>query len=310
MRRVDDVRRDFVANVSPRAQDPGRRAVAAGRGRRGRRRRPGGGAALRRPDAARGDPALVHGQRAHRAVPAAGRRRRCRTPASSRSTRWWPRRSTASVPRPPQSRSTCARPASTASSSTGVRDQLVTALRNLVDNAISYSPERTRVVVSVHDRAATWSRSAWPTRASASRPPTRSGSSSGSTASTRPARAPPAGPGWACRSSSTSAPTTAARSPCGAPRAPGSTFTLRLPRAAGAVRATPSRSPTRSTRAAADRKGGPVTRVLVVEDEESLQRRAVVHAPQGGLRGRASPRPARPRSRSSTATAPTSCCWT
>jgi two-component system sensor histidine kinase SenX3 len=31
----------------------------------------------------------------------------------------------------------------------GVRAQLITALRNLLDNAVSYSPERTRVVVSV-----------------------------------------------------------------------------------------------------------------------------------------------------------------
>jgi two-component system, OmpR family, sensor histidine kinase SenX3 len=32
----------------------------------------------------------------------------------------------------------------------GVREQLVTALRNLLDNAVSYSPERTRVVVAAH----------------------------------------------------------------------------------------------------------------------------------------------------------------
>ena len=32
----------------------------------------------------------------------------------------------------------------------GVRPQLLTALRNLLDNAVNYSPERTRVVVSAH----------------------------------------------------------------------------------------------------------------------------------------------------------------
>jgi two-component system sensor histidine kinase SenX3 len=32
----------------------------------------------------------------------------------------------------------------------GVREQLVTALRNLLDNAVNYSPERTRVVVAAH----------------------------------------------------------------------------------------------------------------------------------------------------------------
>ena len=42
-RRVEAIRRDFVANVSPRAEDPGRRAEPAGRGRPGGRRRPGGG---------------------------------------------------------------------------------------------------------------------------------------------------------------------------------------------------------------------------------------------------------------------------
>lgn len=32
----------------------------------------------------------------------------------------------------------------------GVREQLVTALKNLLDNAVNYSPERTRVVVAAH----------------------------------------------------------------------------------------------------------------------------------------------------------------
>jgi len=56
-----------------------------------------------------------------------------------------------------------------------------------------------------------WWRSRSPTKATAYPWGSRSGSSSGSTGSTRRARGPPAAPVWAWRSSSTSAPTTAAR---------------------------------------------------------------------------------------------------
>ena len=70
----------------------------------------------------------------------------------------------------------------------------------------------------------------------------------------------------------------------------GSTFTLRLPVAAGS-------------------EGAHVTRILVVEDEESF-RDALSYM----LARRASrstwPRPGRRRWRSSTGTAPTSCCST
>jgi two-component system sensor histidine kinase SenX3 len=92
----------------------------------------------------------------------------------------------------------------------GSESQLVTAVGNLIENAVHYSPEKTRVGVASARRRAR-SRSASPTRAWASPTRTWSGSSSGSTGPTRRARAPPAAPGSASRSSSTSPPTTVAR---------------------------------------------------------------------------------------------------
>ena len=58
----------------PRAQDAGRRAGAAGRDGRGCRRRPGGGAPVRRPDAAGGVPAHQPGPGPDHAVPDPGGR--------------------------------------------------------------------------------------------------------------------------------------------------------------------------------------------------------------------------------------------
>ena len=78
-----------------RAEDSGRRADPAGRGGAGGGRRPGRGAALRGPDAARGLPARPAGAGADRAVPAAGRRAAARRRRWSRSSGWSARRSTA-----------------------------------------------------------------------------------------------------------------------------------------------------------------------------------------------------------------------
>ena len=57
----------------PRAEDPDRRHLAAGRGGGGSRRRPGGGAPVRQPDGGRVGPADRPGGPDHRPVPAAGR---------------------------------------------------------------------------------------------------------------------------------------------------------------------------------------------------------------------------------------------
>ena len=86
-RRLEAVRRDFVANVVARAEDAGRRAGPARRGGAGRGRRPGGDPPVRRPDAARGRPARPAGRRADRAVPAAGRRAAARAGGRVRGRR-------------------------------------------------------------------------------------------------------------------------------------------------------------------------------------------------------------------------------
>ena len=70
----------------PRAQDPGRGARAAGRDGRGRGRRPGGGAPLRRPHAAGGVPAHQPGAGHDHAVPDPGGRADPR-PGSGRARR-------------------------------------------------------------------------------------------------------------------------------------------------------------------------------------------------------------------------------
>ena len=167
---------------------------------------------------------------------------------------------------------------------------------------------------------ATWSRSPSPTRASASRAATWTGSSNGSTGSTRPAAAPPVAPASACRSSSTSPPTTAATcgsgasrarappSPCGCPLSstdagrPDPRSRPRTPTVDDASPRPPSRPRTHRRRPrdpSAGRRGRGV-----------LQRRAGLHAAQGRLRGRRSRRPDRRRWTSSTGPVPTSCCST
>ena len=108
--------------------------------------------------------------------------------------------------------------------------------RQLLDRAAQPAHQRDRLLArrtrgsrSAPRTTATIVEIASPTRASASRPTTSTASSSGSTASTRPARASPAAPASGWRSSSTSARTTAASARCGRSAGAGSTFTLRLP---------------------------------------------------------------------------------
>ncbi len=123
----------------------------------------------------------------------------------------------------------------------GSARQLGVAVGNLVENAVVYSDPGARVVVAAHSRrtaTTTGSRSPSPTTASGSPRPSWSGSSNGSTGSTTPAAGPTAAPGSACRSSSTSPPSTAARCRCGA--------------SSDRARPSPSRSPPTCTTVTAD----------------------------------------------------------
>ena len=97
----------------------------------------------------------------------------------------------------------------------------------------------------------------------------------------------------------------------------GSTFTLRLPARRPDVDRQPDRCRRAGVGARRDRTGPVRPTRKEPRDPRArgrgrgvVLRRAVVHAPQGGLRGLRRRRPARTRSPSSTGPAPTSCCST
>ena len=96
---------------------------------------------------------------------------------------------------------------------TGDQRQLVSAVGNLVENAVKYS--EIGGLVQIRSRVVgPWIEFMITDQGSASRAAISTGSSSASTASTRRAAATPAGRASACRSCATSRPTTAATSRC------------------------------------------------------------------------------------------------
>ena len=151
-RRVEAIRRDFVANVSPRAEDPGRGAQPARRGGPGGRRRPGGGHPVRRPDADRERPADPARPADHRAVPAPGRRPARRAARPSTSTRSSTAASTRAPSTPQSKRISVVHDGERGLQILGNGDEVALALGNLVANAVAYSPDDSRVVVAARDR--------------------------------------------------------------------------------------------------------------------------------------------------------------
>ena len=111
----------------------------------------------------------------------------------------------------------------------GVESQLVTAVRNLLANAVAYSAEQTRISLGCRVAPAT-ARSPLRIRGWEFHPPNSIGSSNASTELTRRGRARQVARVWGCRSLSTSAKTTVAAfrfgplkvkeapSPCGCQR--------------------------------------------------------------------------------------------
>ena len=94
----------------------------------------------------------------------------------------------------------------------GDRRQLVSAIHSLLENAVTFSYEDAAVVRIRRPSPTARSASRWPTPGSASPPGTSSASSSASTGSTTAAAARPGGPGSGCPSSATWPATTRAGS--------------------------------------------------------------------------------------------------
>ena len=278
----------------PRAQDPGRRALPALRGRHGRLRRPRGGHAAspagcrsRRPGSTNLVQELIDLSRVQNDDPLEDAEPVSRGRTGRRGHR--PRRGTAASTK------------QITMAAGGTADLRVwgTAASSPPRSATSSRtpsttrPARTRVGI-----AARAPRPAATHRDRRHRPGhrhlregPRARSSSASTASTRPAPAPPAAPASAWPSSSTWPPRTAGRSRVWSAEGQGSTFTLRLPEAA-AVRRPPTPRPDRSPPTPSQHHDQILPRRSFRDPSARrrgrgiLQRRPVLHAPQGGLRGR------------------------
>ena len=241
-----------------------------------------------RPDAHRERPAPAAGAADHRALAAPGRRpARGARPSSTSTTSSRGRSTSRAIDADAQAASRSSPAARRGSRIFGNEEQVSAAVTNLVANAVTYSGERLDGRWSRPRPTTTWSRSRSSTRASASRTTSSTASSSGSTGSTRPGTGPPAAPASASRSSSTSPPPTAATYGCGRVEGQGSTFTLSLPRAARPRSAERMTDPDQQD-------ATPMTRVLVVEDEESYATRCpTCSARRGSTSSLAADRPRR-----------------
>ena len=325
-RRLEAVRRDFVANISHELKTPGRRAQPAGRDAARPRTTPRSPRRLAERIVDRGRSASAAPSRTCSSSAASrAARRRDREPvpchllvaeavdrirpggrAGRHRPRWSasPTRRLVAARRSPPARLGDLQPA---------RQRGEVLRRGLVGRGRGVRPDgRRRGHLAV----------ARP-RHRHPEPATSSGSSSASTASTRPAAARPAAPASASPSSATWSTTTTARSRSSLALGEGSTFTLSRPRpplrCRSAIRPStptvPTRRPDASDARDRDRprdRGahGPRNVGPGRRGRGLLRRRAHRRLDARGLHGRASPATAPRRSRCSTTCSPTSCCST
>ena len=151
--RLDEVRRDFVANISHELKTPIGAVSLLAEALESARGRTGSGEAFRAPALDRVGSPGPHHPRDHRALPAAGRRTRSPTPSVIDIDQVIAQAIDAQPgARPRRTASRLVSGGDAGAEVYGDETLLVTAVHNLIANAIQYSPDGSRVGVGVSQR--------------------------------------------------------------------------------------------------------------------------------------------------------------